>query len=444
MFRILLTLIALLSFGGSAAVAQAAVEYDFFLVEAFEIDYDLREVNLRDINESGMVAGTATHNGFYDGFLWSQDADKDIVPLRWPAGLNNLNEMVMDGTIYDYETGTTISVPPAGGYPVPRLMHINDHGFAVGYSECSCSNSDRTIQTALLWDANLGSRTIPVLGAKELLRINNSNMSIGNIRGGSAGSEGFVYNVDTQEHVSMTDLLPGYLYGRGWSELMDISENNVAAGRGWDGANVRGLTWSEEAGFTFLDAIPSGLIDRVYPRGINAQGQVVGWADLTLHNPRAFVWDAENGMRNLNDLVNAPENFILDWAIKINDQGWIIGIGHYGPYWGSARGFVLKPSAGASTSVIGNQREDAFGLHLLPNPVTNRLVVEFSLPGEGAARISVVDVTGREVARLVDQVVPAGARRVSWEPNAGHASGVYYVRLETSGQAQSKQFVLLR
>ena len=435
----------LLLVAGAGTPARATpLEYEFTLIEAFDINYDLREVILRDINESGLVIGTATHNGFYDGFVWDQVNDKNVVPLLWPMGMNNLNQIVADGKIYDYDTGAVTNVPPAGGYPVPRLMAINDLGTAVGYSECSCSNSDRTIQTALLWDAQLGSRTIPVANAKELLRVNNANVAVGNIRGGSAGSEGFVYNIATNSTVNMTDLLPAYIYGRGYSELMDISEGGVATGRGWDGTNVRGLTWSAANGFTFLNPFPGGLIERVYPRGINAAGTVVGWADISPQTPRAFVWDAQHGMRNLNDLVVAPPNFILDWGIKINDQGWIIGIGHYGPYWGTSRGFVLKPSIPASTAVLDPMVDADFNLRLVPNPVTSRLEVQFNLPAESKAQLSVVDVTGREIAQVLNEWMPAGNRRVQWEPSSIVAPGVYFVRLETPDQVRSERFVLLR
>lgn len=429
------------SFG---TAAHASVEYNFFLIEAFDIDYDLREVNVRDINDVGVVVGTATHNSSYDGFAWTQESDKVIVPLLWPTGLNNLNQIVAGGQIYDFDTAVTINVPAAGGYPLPRLMGINDLGTAVGYSECSCSNSNRMSQTALLWDAQLGSRAISVTSAKELLRVNNANVAVGNIRNGSGTSEGFVYDVATGGHVNLSDLLPPNGFGRAYSELMDVSDNNVAAGRGWDGQNVRGLTWSQANGFTFLGAIPGGLIERVYPRGINASGTVVGFADLTPQSPRAFIWDSQQGMRNLNDLVQAPAGFILDWAVKVNDQGWIIGIGHYGPNWGTSRGFVLGPVDSSPTAVTENIAADVVALRVLPNPVQSRLEVEFSLPAEGSVRISVVDVTGREIARLADQTVAAGTQRISWEPNSGQPSGVYYVRLESSGRVQAERFVLLR
>jgi probable HAF family extracellular repeat protein len=429
---------------GSGPVA-AVVEYDFFLVEAFEPEYDLREVNLRDINETGQVTGTSTYQGFYGGFIWTEPTDKVHIPMTWPLGINNRNQVVSNGQIYNFVTYETIEVPPAGTWPVPRLQAINDRGVAVGYSECQCSNSDHTIQEALVWDPQSGSRTIPIPGAKELLRINEANSAVGNIRGGSAGTEGFFYNVDSGAYVNMTDLLPPYMFGRGWSELQDLNEADVVTGRGWDGTAIRGLTWSEDTGFTFLPALPGGgLIDRVYPRGINTSGTVVGWAHLTLHNPRAFVWDAVNGMRNLNDLVEAPPNFILDWAIKINDQGWIVGIGHYGPGWGTSRGFVLRPTAVTASVLDSPAVNGGLELRLLENPLGERLDLSFTLSEPAVTRVSVFDVSGRAIARILEAPFPAGRHTITWSEMNGLSSGVYYARVEASGNVESKRFVLIR
>jgi probable HAF family extracellular repeat protein len=425
-----------------STIVRAEDEYEFSLIEAFDVDYDLREVILRDINEAGLVTGTATHNGFYDGFVWSTQTEKVVVPMLWPQGVNNLNAFVSDGLIYDLDTGTSITVPPAGGYPVPRLQAINDNGIAVGYSECACSNSGHTVQTALVWDG--ASRTIPVPAAKELLRINNGNFAVGNIRGGSAGSEGFLYSVVTGAYTNMTDMLPPYQFGRGWSELQDLSETNTVTGRGWDGEFRRGLTWSEATGFTFLPALPGGLIDRVYPRGINASGTVVGFADLTPQSPHAFVWTPQSGMRDLNDLVTAPPGFVLDWAIKINDQGWIIGIGHYGLGWGTSRGFVLRPMNAATpvddrvTSLAGSW------LRISPNPASDNPVMHFVLPKAGLASLSVFDVAGHKIATVLDRSLSAGPHVIAWSAAAAHPAGVYYARLETPGSVRVERFVLLR
>lgn len=424
--------------------AAADVEYEFILIEAFNINYNLREVNLRDINEAGFVSGTATSNSSYSGFVWTEAAEKTPVPMTWPIGINNLNQIVSDGKIYDFDTGATINVPPAGMWPVPRLQAINDNGIAVGFSECSCSNSGRTVQEALVWDAQTGSRTIPVSTAKELLRINNANAAVGNIRGGTSVSEGFYYHVDSGNTVNMSDLLPPNGFVRGYSELMDINENDVVCGRGWDGQVLRGLTWSSENGFTFLPPFDGAMIDGMYPRGINSAGTVVGFNNIAPSTPRAFIWDAENGTRNLNDLVTAPPDFILDWAVKINDGGWIVGIGHYGPNWGTSRGFVLRPIADVATGVDEPAASARLDMRVLSNPVSERVDLAFGLAREGRVRISVFDLAGRHVASILDKTIAGGSHEISWTPTADQASGVYFVRLETQGGAASTRFVLVR
>jgi probable HAF family extracellular repeat protein len=355
-------------------------------------------------------------------------------------GINNLGQIVSNGTIYNVATGAVTSVPPAGGYPVPRLQAINDNGIAVGFSECSCSNSNRIIQTALVWDA--GSHAIPVAGAKELLRINNGNVAVGNIRGGSAGSEGFVYGVRSNTVVNLTDLLPPSQYGRGYSELQDINEANVVTGRGWDGSAVRGLVWSEATGVTFLPGLQTGLADRVDPRGINGAGTVVGFADFTLQTPHAFVWTTEAGMRDLNDLTVAPPGFILDWALKINEHGVIIGIGHYGPGWGSSRGFVLRPTNVVTTDVASSR--GAWDLHVAPNPMRGETLLQFTLPEASTIRLTIFDVAGREVERVREGRLTAGPHSVPWRPRADLPAGVYFAALKAARIERVERFVVVR
>jgi hypothetical protein len=73
-----------------------------------------------------------------------------------------------------------------------------------------------------------------------------------------------------------------------------------------------------------------------------------------------------NGMRNLDNLVDAPGTFTLDWGVEIHETGWIVGIGHYGPGWGTSRGFVLDPIPAVATpeDLISAGRSR---LHLAPN-----------------------------------------------------------------------------
>ncbi len=64
-----------------------------------------------------------------------------------------------------------------------------------------------------------------------------------------------------------------------------------------------------------------------------------------------------------------------------------------------------------------------------PNPFNPRTVIQYELPVESKIVLTVSDVQGKMVARLIDQIQPAGYRSVEWNP-AGLASGIYLYRLE--------------
>ncbi|MEM6784611.1 MAG: T9SS type A sorting domain-containing protein [Bacteroidota bacterium] len=58
-------------------------------------------------------------------------------------------------------------------------------------------------------------------------------------------------------------------------------------------------------------------------------------------------------------------------------------------------------------------------------------------------RLAVYDVTGREVARLVDGTVEAGTHTATFEAS-GLPSGVYVLRLSADGRAETHRMVLAR
>jgi hypothetical protein len=58
------------------------------------------------------------------------------------------------------------------------------------------------------------------------------------------------------------------------------------------------------------------------------------------------------------------------------------------------------------------------------------------------------DVTGREVKRLIDGVLPVGRREVAWEglglDGVRAPSGVFFCRLEACGHAIERRVIYLR
>ena len=58
--------------------------------------------------------------------------------------------------------------------------------------------------------------------------------------------------------------------------------------------------------------------------------------------------------------------------------------------------------------------------------------------------ITTKSVAGRAIARVFEGNVPAGRHIVTWSQMTGLSSGVYYARVEASGNVDSKRFVLIR
>ncbi|HLT46917.1 MAG TPA: alpha-amylase family glycosyl hydrolase [Rubricoccaceae bacterium] len=78
-----------------------------------------------------------------------------------------------------------------------------------------------------------------------------------------------------------------------------------------------------------------------------------------------------------------------------------------------------------------------------PNPFSGRTTLTYAVARGGPVRLAVFDLLGREVARLVDGVVPAGRQTATFD-GAALASGVYLCRLESEGQVVTRRMALVR
>jgi hypothetical protein len=80
-------------------------------------------------------------------------------------------------------------------------------------------------------------------------------------------------------------------------------------------------------------------------------------------------------------------------------------------------------------------------LDVRPSPALDRAVISYSLPTAGAARVSISDIAGREVAVLTQGTLAAGAHSAAW--NCGEVpAGVYIVRVDTGTGAQTGRLVV--
>ncbi|MGB5874179.1 MAG: TIM-barrel domain-containing protein, partial [Bacteroidota bacterium] len=78
-----------------------------------------------------------------------------------------------------------------------------------------------------------------------------------------------------------------------------------------------------------------------------------------------------------------------------------------------------------------------------PNPFNPSTLIEYSVPERSHVRILVFDVLGREIQKVLDEMVEPGLHKVEWDPE-GVAGGVYFYRMEAGGFLITKKLVLLR
>jgi hypothetical protein len=83
-----------------------------------------------------------------------------------------------------------------------------------------------------------------------------------------------------------------------------------------------------------------------------------------------------------------------------------------------------------------------------PNPFSPSTRIRFNLAGAGPVRLSVYDVAGRLVTRLLDERRRAGEHEADWDGRDARgelvAAGVYFCRLEHAGASESRPMILLR
>ncbi len=83
-----------------------------------------------------------------------------------------------------------------------------------------------------------------------------------------------------------------------------------------------------------------------------------------------------------------------------------------------------------------------------PNPFNPETTFRFSIKESSPTRLSIYNLKGQLVRRLVDQDLPAGTHQIVWNgrdtANRSVASGVYLYRLESKDYSHTKRAILMK
>jgi len=78
-----------------------------------------------------------------------------------------------------------------------------------------------------------------------------------------------------------------------------------------------------------------------------------------------------------------------------------------------------------------------------PNPFNPSTMIEFDLQTGAHVSLTVVDILGRNVATLVDEMTPAGVHQIEFDASS-LSSGTSLYRLTTGGQTITRSLTLVK
>lgn len=101
---------------------------------------------------------------------------------------------------------------------------------------------------------------------------------------------------------------------------------------------------------------------------------------------------------------------------------------------------------GVSLTAAGDVADKPYSFALsqnYPNPFNPTTVISYSLPVAGHVNLTVYNVLGQTVSTLVDGYREAGPQTEEWNAS-DHSSGVYFYRITTTSNTETKKMMLLK
>jgi probable HAF family extracellular repeat protein len=406
---------------------------------------------VNSINGSGHMAGygVIASTGEIHAFIDRDGVFEDLGLLGYSASdgiaINDSDQLAVDGigpgsTALFYANGQAHRLGGVdGGYT--SAYSINVHGDIVG----SARDGDGNL-VGFSWIGGVFN-DLTTVGFIRALSINDAGQIV--------GSKGYYWVYGGFGHSS----LHGCLYSGGvltdlGSLTGDPRTNSEALGINATGQIVGYSAGSDGLSHAFL--YDAGVMqdlgtiagENATAIAINDNGVVIG----NLTNPYganlgAFVV-VSGTITDLSTLIASGGDGWSQLVVTgLNDRGSIVG---YGTVNGETHGFILVPSQ--LTAVHPTAAESRTAIEpSRPNPFRSATEIPFSLSFEASAghvRLEIFDVSGRRVARLLDQAMTPGEHVITWNGTADNGAklgdGIYFARLGTRNGSTTTRLVLAR
>lgn len=192
----------------------------------------------------------------------------------------------------------------------------------------------------------------------------------------------------------------------------------------------------------------------------NSSGNVV-WANMDADSTFSLLSHSQIKMDNQNNIylaagtmtemavckvmsngnsgwtVTAPGGYAYALDIGTNNSIYVVG--------GNTAGTTIQILQ-MLTSISGNNYSVSGSYWLgnnYPNPFNPSTRIQYNLPENGFVKLSVYDVSGREVETLVNKEQSAGIYEINFSAST-LTSGIYFYKLQTGNFSEVKKMILLK
>lgn len=425
-------------------------------------------------NDTLVVLGAVSHfiRSFDFGETW------EIVPLKMPsaaAGLAFVEDVgyliTRNGLVYRNDDGTGASWTYTGETGLWDAQALEFVDPRTGFALKDNRHVVRTTDGGVTWETVL-----------EPVVFNSQNRGAGL----AAPSRDVIYvwgSENTYREYSVYKSADG---GDTWTEVEQVSadaiiggtmaffDENVGVLLGPDlwihRTNDGGNTWETDvtvegfpAGFEGKDfrdvavidenvawAVGQQFIARTEDRGATWQWIDHGVADIDSNfYAITFLDDGDAFIGSFDGTIISSEDGGVTWEVDTSVQGKYIlfeaAFSDKGQIvFGTSNGHLIRRDVSGVSVEDGTRVQDTFVLEAnYPNPFNSRTTIGFTIENSGGVELTVYDLTGRMVARLVNGTLNPGHHEVEFDAQ-GLSSGLYLYQLETQSRLERRKMILVK
>ncbi len=163
-----------------------------------------------------------------------------------------------------------------------------------------------------------------------------------------------------------------------------------------------------------------------------------------------YFKNTETGWISSNGLIRKTTNGGINWVQQVTGTSSIGVLGIYftdvnsGWCVGNYGGIMRTTNGGIGIITISSQIPKQFNLFQnYPNPFNPTTKFKFQMPKSGNVKLTIYDITGKEVEVMLNEHLQAGTYEVDWNA-AEYSSGVYFYSLITNEFTQTRKMVVIK